>query len=177
MQSRGINEYQRLSKHLFKEHPTLLANSVIKFLLANQSITKKSHGFIINDYIKKDIIPRHKFEKEKIESNNINKTIQNNSEHCLDISNIDLSKLNQTVLEHGVFEHLPLKTIYSKDHFLFVGFLKLGFEIGRNTNISIENFLEICKMLKFQKAYSEKLEMIILTVILLHLKELMHHSK
>ena len=130
------------------------------FFFANQSITKKwSCISIINDYIEKDIIPGYKFEKEKIESNNINITIQNNSEHCLDISNIDLSKLNQNVLEHDVFEHLPLKTIYLKDHFLFVvGFLKLGFEIGRNTNISIENFLEICKNVKVSKSLLEKVE-------------------
>ena len=60
--------------------------------------------------------------------------------------------MNQTVLEQGIYQHLPLKTIYSKDHFLFIiGFLKLGFEIGRNTNISAENFTEICKGVKVSK--------------------------
>lgn len=56
-----------------------------------------------------------------------------------------------------VYEHLPMNTISSKSHLNFcAGFMKLGFELGRNTNISMNDFLEICNGLVIPRSLLQK---------------------
>ena len=70
----------------------------------------------------------------------------------IDLNRIDLNKIGQVVLEQGIAENQPLSTISSKNHCQFIGgFLKVGFIIGRNTQISKNDFFKIANDIKIQR--------------------------
>ncbi len=154
--SKGFTELIRLFKHFEKAHNSHLVNLIIEFLIKHQiNQIEISSIQYINDYIVKNILPIYEKEKQKIESKNIH--TRKCEENVLEINQIDLSALNQTVLEQGIYEHLPLKTIYSKSHSTFIsGFLKLGFELGRNSDISTNEFLRMCNNIKVSRNLLEK---------------------
>lgn len=104
--SQGISEFQRLFKHLLKNHSQLLSNTLLKYLFDFPTTQNQLSSFsIVNDYIKENIFPIYMVEKQKSESINININNNDNSKHLLDITKIDVTKLNQTVLEIGIYEH------------------------------------------------------------------------
>ena len=151
---KGLVELQRIFNHFKRDHQVLLNNFLIKFLIDNAqtNIEQYSSSPLITIYIKQHIYPIYESERKKKEINIDNNSISKNQEHCLDLNAVDLTKLNQVILQNGIYERLPLSKISSKPHLSFIqGFFKLGFELGRNSNISVNDFLRICNGVKIPR--------------------------
>lgn len=156
---KGKISLQRLFVHFKREHKKLLDNFLIDWLIEkyNSKLGLFSCSILISNYIKVFILPIYQSEKEKRQSIKLDITNKNEEKSILNIDSIDLKNLNQIILENGVYEHLPISTISSKEHISFIsGFMKLGFCLGRNTNILLNDFLKICNEIVIPRSMIQK---------------------
>ena len=155
--NQGFKELQRLFSHFKKNHKDQLDTYLTEWLINNPiDANPISSSLIIANYVKLFIFPKYESEKSKKESVNFNIKTQE-KEKAIDLKSVDLSSINQVILENGIYEHIPLNKISSKSHIGFLtSFMKLGFELGRSTDISVNDFLKLCNDIVIPRSLLEK---------------------
>lgn len=153
----GFKELQSFFVHFMKNHKNKLDEFLVEWLFNNLVDSNEiSVSSIISNYIKINIFPKYETEKEKRETVNFN--IKSKEENdVIDLKSVDLSSLNQVILENGIYEHLPINKISSTSHIDFLtSFMKLGFQLGRSTDISVNDFLKICNDIVIPRSLIQK---------------------
>ena len=136
--SRTTFELQRFFNHLINCHCDDL-NQIINHYINNYHITNFNNISSlnqINQYISQIMPNLHNdfYEIKKINQNQITK-------NCFLLQKYNLTRLNQVILENGISLNMPLSKIKSNPHINFITEIaKMGFELGRNTSISQDEF-------------------------------------
>lgn len=141
--SRIPSELSRLFTHFRTKHSGKLLSLMLLWLEKNyvQNLDSISCVSEIIDYIKKQVLPLYLQNKPNL----VFQTFESgNRDQLIDLNCIDISKINQIILEKGVYENQPLAVITSPNHTqLYNECLKIGFQFGRNTSISKQDFLKL----------------------------------
>ena len=148
--SRIPTELKRFFIHLRTNHPDELQLILIKWLNDHPRIDLNTISCvnIICQYMISNILPF----KQNPQENSLILHNEFLSPSEIDLNRIDLNKIGQVVLEQGIAENQPLSTISSKNHCQFIsGFLKVGFILGRDTQISKNDFLKIANDIKIPR--------------------------
>lgn len=156
--SHSLFEINRLFTHFLTCHPDELYSTMLSWFSENNVIDNYpiSNCELISNYFKEKIIPIYPLSLQNMYSFNIPKKCYNEKNSIINLSDIDLNRLDQVILETGIFEHLPLETIKSKHHIQFISnLIKLGFELGRNTEITTNEFLKIVNGIHIPKKLLE----------------------
>ena len=141
---KNATEIRRFYTHFYNYHQEIFKSTLLRWLTDNQiqNTDNLSICDLTNTFIKKVVYPEYM----KLDHSIVPIPIETQSQEdsVINLSEIDLSRLPQVMLENGVYENQPQSILTSRNHAqLYQGFLMLGFELGRSTKITKNEFLKI----------------------------------